>query len=124
MTKQERQILLGQNLQKARKEQHLTREQLAEKVGISVTFCANLECGNKMMSVDTLGKLMDALHVSADYLMGSGTSDSHVQNIMLLLKDQPSETLAFVEKLVRLCVSDLPCEITREEGVQIQDDRG
>lgn len=36
-------FFLGQNLQKARKEQHLTREELAEKVGISATFCANMD---------------------------------------------------------------------------------
>lgn len=59
---------------------------------------------------------MEVLNVSADYLMGSDTANLHIQNITMMLKNQPPEILAFVEKLVRLCISNLPCEMTSEEG--------
>ena len=61
MSKQEMQARYGRKIQEARKERHMTREELADRVGISTTFCANLECGNKMMSVETLDKLSEVL---------------------------------------------------------------
>jgi len=45
---------IGRNLRNIRAERKLTREQMAELVGVSTTFYANLETGNKMMSVTTL----------------------------------------------------------------------
>lgn len=110
MSKQEMQALFGLRIQQARKEQHMTREELADRVGISTTFCANLECGNKMMSVETLDKLSEVLGVSTDFLMGKTSDNSRIQNIVLMLKDQPEEVITFVEKMVRLCINDLPRE--------------
>lgn len=110
MTKQELQVLLGQNLLRIRTEQNMTREQLAEKVGISTTFYANLECGNKMMSLVTLRKLADTLCVSADSLLYGDAPSEKIQGIAMLLRDQSPETIAFIEKLIRLCVSALPGE--------------
>lgn len=54
MTKEEMQKTIGHNLMRQRLAQNITREQISEKVGISTTFYANLECGNKMMSLVTL----------------------------------------------------------------------
>lgn len=124
MTKQELQIILGKNLNKARIERRMTREELAEKVGISTTFCANLECGNKMMSVETLFRLTDALCISADSLLFGENKDEKCKSIDMLLRDQSLENIAFIEKLVRLCVNDLPHENKTEEGVTGQDECG
>lgn len=110
MNKQEKQALYGRKIQEARKEQHMTREELADRVGISTTFCANLECGNKMMSVETLDKLSVVLGVSTDFLMGKTSDDPRIRNIVLMLTDQPDEVIAFAEKIVRLCINDLPQE--------------
>lgn len=106
MSKQEQRTMLGKRIQQARNEQNMTREELAERAGISTTFCANLECGNKMVSVDSLVKLANALNVSADYLLGVETEDPHILSILRMLRDQKPETIAFVEKLVRLCISE------------------
>lgn len=110
MSKQEKQVLYGQKIQQARKEQHMTREEMADRVGISTTFCANLECGNKMMSVETLDKLSEVLGVSTDFLLAKTSDHPGIQNIVLMLKDQPDEVISFAEKMVRLCINDLPRE--------------
>lgn len=126
MVKQELQKIIGQNLYRIRTEQNLTREALAEKVGISATFYANLECGNKMMSMITLRKLTDALSVSADSLLYEDRPNKRITSIQMLLQDQPDHIVAFVETLVRLCVSDFPKDgssIT-EEGVAVRDECG
>lgn len=54
MNKDELMHLVGNNIRRYRLEQSLTQEQLAEKVGISTSFCANLERGKKSMSIKTL----------------------------------------------------------------------
>ena len=110
MSKQEKQARYGQKIQEARKEQRMTREELADRVGISTTFCANLECGNKMMSVETLNKLSEVLGVSTDFLLDKTSDNPRIQNIALMLKDQPDEVISFAEKMVRLCINDLPRE--------------
>ena len=90
MTKQEMQKLIGHNLMRQRLAQNITREQISEKVGISTTFYANLECGNKMMSLVTLRKLADALCVSTD---------------VLLYGDQPEHYVAYIENVIRLTLN-------------------
>ena len=109
MKKTDLQKELGMNLQKARLARNMTREQLAEKAGISPTFLANLECGNKMMSVVTLTSLADALCVSVDTLIRGDSSDSHVKNIEILLRDQPSSMVRYIEQLTHLSIEFASC---------------
>lgn len=104
MKKTDLQKDLGVNLQKARADRNMTREQLAEKAGISPTFLANLECGNKMMSVMTLMHLADALSVSVDTLIRGDSSDTQVKNIEVLLRDQPADMIRYIEKQTHLSI--------------------
>ena len=110
MSSKELKEVIAGNLRKIRSDRKMTREQMAEAVGVSTTFYANLESGNKMMSVETLDKLSEVLGVSTDYLMGKTSDHPRIQNIVLMLKDQPEEVIAFAEKMVRLCINDLPRE--------------
>lgn len=118
LTKQELQTLLGKNLRKARFAQNLTIEEVAGQVGISTTFYSNLECGNKLMSLTTLRKLMEVLGVSADSLLLDNMLNENIRNIEMLLYDQPPENVAFIEKLIRLCISNFPNErkVKEESG--------
>jgi len=105
MTKQEMQKLIGHNLMRQRLAQNITREQISEKVGISTTFYANLECGNKMMSLVTLRKLADALCVSTDVLLYGDHASGHVRSIEKLLSDQPEHYVAYIENVIRLTLN-------------------
>lgn len=126
MEKQALQKMIGQNLYHARTQQNLTQDQLAEKAGISTTFLANLECGNKMMSTVTLRKLADILCVSTDSLLYENRPNDRVRSIQMLLQDQPEEVVAFAEKLIRLCITDLPQmdKKIENEGVVVRDGCG
>lgn len=55
--------IIGMNLQRLRTQYGLTQEQLAEKVGISTSFYANLERGNKGVSISVLYDLANCLGV-------------------------------------------------------------
>ena len=57
---------VGLRLRRLREQKELTRERLAEYADISVQFLADIETGRKGMTVQTLRKLVNALHCSAD----------------------------------------------------------
>lgn len=61
--------ILGSRICSARKEKRLTQEALAEKVDISLTYMGEIERGEKYPSMNVFIKLVEALDVSADYLM-------------------------------------------------------
>lgn len=119
MDKQALQKMIGQNLHRARLQQNMTQDQLAEQAGISTTFLANLECGNKLMSTVTLRKLADILCVSTDSLLYEDQPNDRIRSIQMLLQDQPEEVAAFAEKLIRLCIADLPQQLARNESGEV-----
>lgn len=124
MTKQELQKTIGRNLYRIRTQQGITREALAEKVGISATFYANLECGNKMMSMVTLRKLADVLYVSTDSILYEECPNDLLASIKLLLQEQPEQVVAFVEKITRLSVAHFQeaGTGTKGEGEKVPDE--
>lgn len=61
---------MGDRIKRARKEKHMTQEQLAETCNISVSFLGHIERGSRIPSIETLCSLCRALDVSADYLLG------------------------------------------------------
>lgn len=113
MDKNDLQKIIGMNLLRIRTERRYTREQLAEKAGLSITFYANLESGKKMMSVVTLRKLADVLCVTTDSLLYAERSCSAADRIHASLRDAPEQTVLFAEKLVRLCTEEMPRDVEK-----------
>lgn len=63
------QVILGQRIREARKNKGLTQEQLAEIAGIGLMYLGEIERGQKMPSLKILCKIIEALDISADYLL-------------------------------------------------------
>ena len=116
MTKQELQQRIGQNLSRLRAERNMTQDAVAEKAGISTTHYANLECGNKSTTIFTLCRIADVLGASMNAIIQEDYEDSRITLIANLLSNQPDEKIQFVEKLVRLCVTELPDLIVEAEN--------
>lgn len=106
MEKEELMCIIGKNLQHYREKNNLTQEELAERVGISTSFCANLERGKKAMSIVVLRKLADALNVSVDYLLYENRPSARISNISSLLGGKPETFVASIERIVRVCVEE------------------
>ena len=60
---------IGVRLREARNMVKLTQEQLAEKVDIGTTYISDIERGAKFPSLTLFIKLVDALGVSADFIL-------------------------------------------------------
>ena len=60
---------MGQRLKLKRKLRHLTQEQLAEKIDISIKHYSEAERGITGLSVENLIKVSEILGISLDYLL-------------------------------------------------------
>ncbi len=65
---------IGQKIRKYRRAQGLSQEQLAERVGISVTHMSHIETGNTKLSLAVFVDIVRALDILADDLLSEGTS--------------------------------------------------
>lgn len=68
---------LAKRLRAMRNMLHLTQSTLAERVGITQPYLAELERGDKRPSIDVLEKLCGELNCSADYLLGLSETKSY-----------------------------------------------
>lgn len=107
MNQKELQRLIGKKLRSYRTERGLTQDELAEKAGISTSFYANIEIGNKGMSLSVIKNLSDALNVSIDSLMTDDCRRSVISNIDLLLRNQPDSTIIAFEKTIRIWIDEV-----------------
>lgn len=67
-------IDLGRRVRDTRRQQSLTQEKLAEKVGISASFLGHIERGSRIASLETLVALCNTLHVTPQYLLSASLS--------------------------------------------------
>lgn len=58
------------NITEFRNRNNLTRKQMADTLGISLSTYTNYEAGNRSPNIDMLPKIAAALHVSIDDLLG------------------------------------------------------
>lgn len=62
-------VAIGARLKEARNLRKLTQEQLAEMVNIGTTYVSDIERGAKFPSLSLFVRIIDALDVSADYVL-------------------------------------------------------
>ena len=106
MDKQTLMRTIGNNIRNHRKLRGLTQEQLAEKAGISTSFCANIERGNKGISLFVLKDISDIREVSVDRLMSAEDDYDYMQDTAALLNGRPKKFIIAVEQIVRICVKE------------------
>lgn len=58
---------IGMRIKRARKQAHMTQEQLAERAEISPSFLGHIERGSRIASVETIVRLSDALSADIHY---------------------------------------------------------
>ncbi|MGN1275436.1 MAG: helix-turn-helix domain-containing protein [Floccifex sp.] len=81
-------ILIGQFISKKRKEQNLTQEQFAQRIGVSNKTVSKWETGKSMPDYSVVQSLCDELHISVSELLeGKESADIQKEEKMMdLLK--------------------------------------
>lgn len=93
-------ILFGNNLRERRKELRLTQAEVASKLGISTSFYANIERGNRFVSLEVLAGLAKALNVSIGSFFEEHKSNATLDNINEMLQIFSQEELLTVERIL------------------------
>lgn len=102
-------ILFGNNLHKYRKNAHLSQEQLAEKLEISIKHLSTLETGKVFASAELLEKISATLNVSLSALFYSPEETS-------LDGSDLSKISAIIEEEVQRAV--VACKMRIHDAVQ------
>ena len=88
--------VFGERLVEARKRQHVTQNDLADKIGMSRSAIGGYEKEGKDASYEVLVRLVRTLGVTSDYLLGiddsaGWTGRSHVAENLELLYDRAED---------------------------------
>lgn len=67
-------MTVGERIKQLRKQQNLTQQQLANKVGVTYIQIGRYETGKSNASADVLQKIASALHTTTDFLMSGGNA--------------------------------------------------
>lgn len=94
-------LIIGERIRSLRENQGYKREDFADMAGISNTFLVDIENGSKGMSMYTLARIADCLHVSADYIL-KGEEKRDASPVVHLLENCSEYEYAQLEKLMIL----------------------
>ena len=109
-------VEIGRRIRTQREAIHMTRDNLAEALGVTPKFVADIEYGDKGMSLQTLYKLMQVLNMSADFILQGDTNFSGEEgqtirqikeNIMAPLSVCKEEELRCMEQITKYYVEAL-----------------
>lgn len=104
-TVKEIKVLFGMRMKELRKNRGLSQEGLAESVNISSKYLSRVEMGQHFPSIETLGKLADALGVELkDLFEFTHTTDSTVElrdTLKKIIKDAEDEKLRLLVKIAK-----------------------
>lgn len=91
---------IGIRIRKQREQFGYTREEFAEMLNVTPKFCADIELGNKGMSVQTLCKISDVLKLSTDYILFGVKQQDHPLSSIDLNRCTPAEQ-KYAEDILR-----------------------
>ena len=98
---------MGKNIARIRNKNHLTQEQLAEKIDVSTVFISQIETAVRKPSLETIYKLSIALNTTIDTLIGNDNLQTKYDEIAKLLNDKNSDELSFIIGILREICSNL-----------------
>lgn len=117
---------IGARIRSERERYGLTREEIAEIIGLSPFFIGQIERGERRMSMDTLYKISDSLNLSLDFLLRGynfymeniiveevleseykNQVDSDIQEILLLLSGSSKESIKLIKEISKLILPNL-----------------
>ena len=96
-------VEIGQRLRQRRQELGLTREKMSELADIGSGYYGQLEIGTSQMSIDTLIKLSQSMHLPMEYILfGSGYESGDPSAVIDLLKHCTPKELKLAEDVLKL----------------------
>ncbi|MGN1422086.1 MAG: helix-turn-helix domain-containing protein [Oscillospiraceae bacterium] len=101
---------IGQRIRKIRKANSLSQEQLAERVGISVTHMSHIETGNTKLSLEVFSEIAQSLDARADELLFGEREiirEQASEDILALLSECNPKQLCIISDILRAAKTSL-----------------
>lgn len=98
--KKEINVILGVNIQRERERMGWTQEKFSEMIDMGEKNLSSIECGSKGVSVATLLKICNTLHVSSDTLLFEQREKNDVENLTAQLEQLSPEQFRIVSDVV------------------------
>ena len=95
-------IDMGKRIAQRRKELHLTQEQLAEKMGVSLQTVSCIELGKKAIRPENLANLCTCLTVTADYVLYGKRNQQQMDDTVSKLSSLTPEEYRVVQSMIEL----------------------
>ena len=96
-------VEIGHRLRQRRTEFKMTREEFAELADIGAGYYGQLEVGTSQMSIDTLIKIANSMHLPFEYILfGTGYKKSDPNPIIEILQNCTKRELKLAEKLLKM----------------------
>lgn len=97
-------MLIGRQIQKARKAKKYTQDYVSAQANIGEKFLSQIECGKAGLSISTLLSLCDILEVSPNYLLLVDAVGEDEDPIHSLIRQLSPRQLQDAEELLRIFV--------------------
>ena len=94
-------ILIGANIKRERENAGFTQDQFSEMLGIGSKSLSSIERGVVGVSLTTLLKICDILHISANVLLYERTQMNEVDGIALQLKKLSAEQFEIASDVMK-----------------------
>lgn len=99
--------VMGRNIARIRNKNHMTQEQLAEKIDVSTVFVSQVETAVRKPSLETIYKISMALNTTIDTLVGNDSLQTKFDEIAQLLKDKNADEVKFIIGVIREICSNI-----------------
>lgn len=95
---------MGERISTRRKQLHLTQEQIAEKMNVSIQMVSNLERGNKAIKIENLIKISKILDISTDYILLGNHNEKDIDTVVENISRLPEKDYKMIELLIEYCL--------------------
>ena len=98
------QELINKNIKELRLKYHLTQEEFAEKIGISIVGLSNLERNRYQPSAETIDKICETFKITPLELLISETNskDNFIKNIVALLNNLSNKNIKKIYEIIKI----------------------
>lgn len=101
--------VIGDRIRKARIDNNLTQENLAEKLDVSVAFVSRIECGTTHVNLTRLSEICSILNMDEGQILNGVSTESKnylSDEFNELMKSCPKETQKLIYDVAKLIIKD------------------
>mgnify|MGYP001625266585 FL=1 len=101
--------IIGERLKKARIENNLTQEKLAEKLDVSIAFLSRIERGSSHISLKRLSQICDILGITEGSILNGSSNNSNTylaSEFDDILKNTTPEKQKLIYKIAKIINED------------------